>query len=209
MSEQDNQLQPLPENPTPQDFGFPEHPDSRQLQSWANQQEWLIAYAACGSVGQACAETGIPVVTAETWDYMDRYGFKKRKAHAGQMFLGKVEAELNRRVFEGYQKPIVYKGQLTKDQDGNVVTISVKEPTDLYFLAKKHDPAYKDNYQPQQSSTSINITQTVIEVHDYRRDGPELSVESQSWEITEDGKRVPLISSGQALSPAEGSEGSK
>jgi hypothetical protein len=203
VSEQDNQLQPfdtaqgephMPENPTPQDYGFPEKPSSLELQRWQRQQRWLAAYADSGSVGAACLETGIPPSTAFSWDAGDIWSFKKRREFASVAFLGKVEAELNRRTFEGYDKPLVYKGELTRDSNGEIVSIKYKEPTDLYFLAKKHEPAYRDNYQPQQSDTHIAITQTIITVRDYqaereaqagRGDNQGAIVEGESRELPE------------------------
>ena len=62
----------LPEEPTPQDFGFPEKPNAAQVKSWMRQQLWLEAFAECGSVGEAYAATGIPVPTAEHWASVER-----------------------------------------------------------------------------------------------------------------------------------------
>ena len=122
MNEEGNNLAPrqpgaedlmLPEEPTPQDFGFPEKPNAAQVKSWMRQQLWLEAFAECGSVGEACTATGIPVPTAEHWDSADSYGFKKRKAWAAQMALGKLDAEIRRRGIEGVDHPVIYRGIIT------------------------------------------------------------------------------------------------
>lgn len=150
MNEEGNNLAPrqpgaedlmLPEEPTPQDFGFPAEPNAAQVKSWMRQQLWLEAFAECGSIGEACAATGIPVPTAEHWASVDSYGFKKRKAWAAQMAVGKLDAEINRRAIEGIDHPVIHQG---------VITDTYKQYSDnlLMFRAKRLDPAYKDSYSP-------------------------------------------------------------
>ena len=123
----------------PEEFGFPEKPTARETRSWTRQQLWLEAFAKCGSIGEACAITDIPVPTAEHWDTVDYYGFKRRKAWAAQMALGKVETEINRRAIEGVDHSVIYKGE---------ITTTYKEYSDnlLMFKAKRLDPLYRDNY---------------------------------------------------------------
>lgn len=154
--EQSQELAQLPENPTPQDYGFPENPGPTQLRCWANQERFLEAFSRSGSVGAACSETGIKPVTAHQWGFSDTYSFKRRKELAAQTFLGKVEAEINRRAIQGTDKPVIYKGQITD---------TYKEYSDnlLMFRAKRIDPAYKDNYQPAPATT--NNTQIVFNFH--------------------------------------------
>jgi hypothetical protein len=178
MSDHDKQLQPLPENPTPQDFGFPENPSSTDLVRWERQETFLVAFARTGSVGEACLETGIPVPTVESWDLRDTHGFKKRLAHAKVLALGLHEREIRRRGIEGTDHPVIYQGQITD---------TYKEYSDnlLMFRAKRLDPSYKDNYQPQQASTAINITQTIIEVRDYRGSNPLPATGSIDAEVRE------------------------
>ena len=166
----------------PEEFGFPANPNVRQLRCWWNQERFLEEFAKCGIIAHAAKAAGVTVANVEWWDSQDTYGFKKRKTWAARMALGDVEQEIRRRAIEGVDRPIIYQGK---------VTGTYKEYSDnlLMFMTKKLDPAYRDNYQPQQGSTTINVTQTVIEVHDYSR------------ELAEDDKHV--------LSNAEGSEGSE
>ena len=146
----------------PEEFGFPANPNVRQMRCWRNQERFLEEFAKCGIIAHAAKAAGVKVCNVEYWDSTDTYGFKKRKAWAAQTALGGAEREIRRRAIEGVDKPIIYQGK---------VTGSYKEYSDnlLMFLVKKLDPAYRDNYQPQQGSTTINITQTVIEVIDYQR----------------------------------------
>jgi hypothetical protein len=169
----------------PEEFGFPANPTAAQAQSWANQERFLHALGETGSVGAAAAAAGIHVQTVYNWDTVDTYNYKKRKQAALERFMGKVEAEINRRAIEGYQEQLHHKGVLT----GDVVT--KYSDNLLMFRAKKLDPSYKDNYQPPPPNTHVAITQTVITVNDYRRDaqGEVEVVGSESWEF-KDGKRV-------------------
>ena len=84
----------------------------------------------------------------------DTYGFKKRKAWALQTFMGKVEAEINRRAIDGVDHPVIHQGKITgtyKQYSDNL----------LMFRAKRLDPQYRDNYSaPEQNIpavTQINI----------------------------------------------------
>jgi hypothetical protein len=148
--------------PTPQDFGFPSKPTVAQARCWANQERFLQALAQSGSVGAAAAAVGVPLQTVYNWDSVDIYTYKMRKQWALEAFMGKVETEINRRGVEGWDEPLSFKGQLTGD------TVRRYSDNLLMFRAKKLDPAYKDNHQPQQASTAVNITKVVIEVRDYR-----------------------------------------
>jgi len=147
----------LPEEPSPQDFGFPEKPNAAQVRCWTNQELWLEAFKQSGSVGQACETAGIPVPTAEAWADRDMYGFKTRKAAAAQAFMGKVEAEINRRAIDGVDKPVIYKGEITD---------SYREYSDnlLMFRAKRLDPNYRDNYSDQSKGQGVPVTVITINV---------------------------------------------
>ena len=193
MNERDNSL--VPQQPdeanqdlaleltgAPEEFGFPTNPNVRQMRCWRNQERFLEELAKCGIISHAAEAAGVTVANVEWWDAKDTYGFKKRKTWAARVALGDVEGEIRRRAIEGVDRPLVYRGQITRDALGNPVTIKEYSDVLLMFLTKKLDPSYKDNYQPQQGSTTINITQTVIEVVDCRNQGA--VVEGQSRELT-------------------------
>ncbi len=145
----------LPEEPTPRDHGFPAKPNARQTRSWMRQQLWLEAFANCGSIGEACAATGVPVPTAEHWDTVDYYGFKRRKAWAAQMALGKLEAEIHRRAVEGVDHPVIHQ---------EVITDTYKHYSDnlLMFRTKRLDPEYRDNSVRAADSDHVPVTQIII-----------------------------------------------
>ena len=91
---------------------------------------------------------------------MDSYGFKKRKAWAAQMALGKLEAEIKRRGVESIDHPVIYKGEITntyKDYSDNL----------LMFRTKRLDPEYRDSYQPTPDlgarEALENLTRAVVQ----------------------------------------------
>ncbi len=140
---------------SPEEFGFPVKPTAAQTKSWMRQQLWLEAFARCGSIGEACTATGIPVPTAEHWDTVDSYGFKRRKSWAAQMALGKLEAEIHRRAIEGVDHPVIHQG---------VITDTYKQYSDnlLMFRAKRLDPQYRDNYAEQNKDQKVPVTKIII-----------------------------------------------
>ena len=163
-----------------QDYGFPAHPTVAQRRCWQTQERFLEAFAKCGSVGEACLETGIPVGTQDSWDQLDSHGFKKRKAMAAQIALGYLEREIRRRAVEGTDHPVIYKG---------AITATYKEYSDLLlmFRTKRLDPGYRDNYAPAPGQF-VRVTQIIINappgggpsrVLELGRGGPEGESQSQ------------------------------
>ena len=142
---------------SPMDYELPVNATHAQRRSWQRQELFLEALSVLGSVAAACAETGIPVATVESWSLRDTHGFKKRKCWAGQHALGLIEAEIDRRGRVGIDKPVFWRGQRVD---------TVKEYSDnlLMFRAKRLDPAYKDNYEAPES-TPETVTQIIIHLH--------------------------------------------
>ena len=140
---------------SPEEFGFPAKPNAAQVRCWANQELFLDALARTGSIGAACAESGVGVPNAEFWDSKDTYGFKTRKAWALRTFMGKVEAEINCRAIEGVDHPVIYKGE---------ITTSYREYSDnlLMFRAKRLDPSYRDNYVGPNKDQQVAVTKIII-----------------------------------------------
>ncbi|HZA25041.1 MAG TPA: hypothetical protein VFA32_21005 [Dehalococcoidia bacterium] len=179
-SEQDSQLQPLPENPTPQDYGLPANPSIVDRNTWRNQERFLAAYVEHdGHPTIAARSSGIDFQTYRNWGISNKFDFNKRLELADAQVDDSLHAEIIRRGRDGVDHPVIYQG---------VITDWYKQYSDnlLMFEYKARHPEYRDNYQPQQPNTTINITQTVIEVHDYRNQGA--VIEGQSRELTEEDK---------------------
>lgn len=153
------EIQPLPdpEAPTPQDWGFPEHPTTQQRHAWASQQLFLASLAKHGRICDAADDAGVTVWAAEQWDFKDMYGFKKRKAWALARYDAWLDAEIDRRAVEGTDKPIYWRGQ-------KVDTIKEYSDNLLMFRRKQRDPSFRDNYdpRPQQQQQQVQITRIII-----------------------------------------------
>lgn len=120
------------------------------------QEAFLVAFSESGSVGAACIASGVPVGTVDSWENKDFQGFKKRKVDAGQVFLGKVEAEINRRAIDGVEKKYFNtKGELT----GSTIQYSDNL---LMFRAKRLDPEYRDNPRINQQPGAVAVTKITI-----------------------------------------------
>ena len=109
----------------------------------------------------------------------DVYGFKKRKAWVLQAFLGKVEAEINRRAIEGVDHPVIHQG---------VITDTYKQYSDnlLMFRAKRLDPEYRDNYSEPNKGQTAPVTQIIINLAP-GVEWPAEVVEGESRDIPEGG----------------------
>ena len=155
---------------SPEELGFPASPTTAQVRCWTNQELFLDALARTGSIGAACSESGVGVPNAEYWDAKDTYGFKTRKSWALRAFMGKVEAEINRRAIEGVDHPVIYKGE---------ITTSYKEYSDnlLMFRAKRLDPQYRDNHDDRTREGTPPITQIVIHLPPGVSDGQPLVID--------------------------------
>lgn len=76
----------------------------------ARQNAFLAAFAQCGRVSEASAASGVPTNTHNTWmqDATYREKYEEAKIHFGEI----LEAEADRRAFDGFLKPIYHKGEL-------------------------------------------------------------------------------------------------
>ena len=126
-----------------------------QSQTDHQQQLFLDAFAASGSVGEACLATGVSVGTVDSWGSRDTHGFKSRMAEAGQLALGYYEREIRRRAVEGVEKLIF---NTKGERIGSTWQYSDNL---LMFRVKRLDPEYKDNYDPRPATAPI-VTQIVI-----------------------------------------------
>jgi len=105
----------------------------------ANQRRFLAHYIdTAGQIPKASRLAGINKKHHYYWMQTDpeyAEAFEKAKTQA----VDELQGEIVRRGYEGYDDPIVYKGE---------VTGAVKKFSDnlLMFHMKRMDPAYKDNY---------------------------------------------------------------
>jgi hypothetical protein len=124
------------------------------------KRTFLRVYAETGNMSQAFEKIGMHRDNHYHWMKKDQAyaeAFKTAQLMAGNKF----EDEVYRRAFSGIDKPLVYQGQISKDKNGNAVT--VKEYSDLlaiFALKGLFPDKYRDNRAGVsfQGPTQINIT---------------------------------------------------
>ncbi len=108
---------------------------------------FLAAFAATGNYTRAAKLAGVHITTHYVWKKRDPVyveAFETALEMAGNRF----EDLVRERAFEGRDKPLVFQGVISKDEDGNTVT--VKEYSDLlamFSLKGLFPERYRDNAQ--------------------------------------------------------------
>ena len=146
------------ETGAPSEFGFPENPSMHEYQCWHNQERVLGAIRKTGTMHSAAEAAGLSIWALDKWVRTDKYGFKKRRELALQVYQDMLDAEIDRRGVEGIDKPIYYKGEKVD---------TVKEYSDnlLMFRRKKLDPTYRDNYVVNVGTKDIKVTSITFNLH--------------------------------------------
>jgi hypothetical protein len=81
--------------------------------------------------------------------------FAKAWDAAMNIAVDRLEFRAHQRAFDGTDKPLVYKGEITRDANGDPVTIKEYSDTLTIFLLKAHRPEkYRDN-------TNVNVSGTL------------------------------------------------
>jgi hypothetical protein len=125
---------------------------------------FLAALAETCQVGKAAAAVGISRYTAYIWRKNDP-DFAARWDDAMRAGLLVLEDEMHRRAIDGVAEPVLHQGQPTYlteyytddegekrqrvrvDENGQPIPMTVRKYSDTLaiFLAKAHDPKYRDN----------------------------------------------------------------
>jgi hypothetical protein len=125
---------------------------------------FCAALAETCQVGKAAAAVGISRFTAYVWRKNDPE-FAARWDEAMRAGLLVLEDEMHRRAIDGVAEPVLYQGQPTflteqyiaedgkpamrvrMDDQGQPIPMTVRKYSDTLaiFLAKAHDPKYRDN----------------------------------------------------------------
>ena len=133
---------------SPQEYGFPEKPLARELNTWALQETFLSAFAETGAVNHSAKAAGHSVEAYHHWVTADTYMFQKRLELAANCKLESMVLEIDRRAFDGYDHPVIHKGIITG-------TYKAYDPQLAMFRVKKLDPSYRDNFQVMEDVSAI------------------------------------------------------
>jgi hypothetical protein len=111
-----------------------------------NQAKLLDTYSKCGNLWMACKFALVDRQSHYNW--MAKYPeYAERFKEAKQIANERHEAEIIKRGYLGDDVPIVHRGQIVKDEKGNVV--SVKKKSDILALAVLN-ANWKEKYGRQQ-----------------------------------------------------------
>jgi hypothetical protein len=81
--------------PTPQEYGFPIKPTSRDVQVWHHQEAFLEAFRRCGKIGIAARAIGLTRWAVDRWLRTDQYTFKKRMEDAHADYVELLEEDMD------------------------------------------------------------------------------------------------------------------
>jgi hypothetical protein len=125
------------------------------------KRAFLRLYAETGNIGKAFDTIGMHRSNHFHWLRHEAYAeaFKTAQLMAGNKF----EDEVYRRAFSGIDKPLVYQGQISKDENGNPVT--VKEYSDLLAIFALKG-LFSDKYRDNQAG----VTLTGTDANQYHRE---------------------------------------
>ncbi len=141
--------------------------DLKKHRKVAKQRAFLNYYMEeVGDVARACKLAKIDTQLHYWWLKTDE-AYASAFETAKLQTMDSVEAEIIRRGVKGYEKPIIYKGQIT----GKVTEFSDNL---LMFRAKRLDPAYKDSYD----AGKFNIGNIEIKIVPPKKHGPVIDAEA-------------------------------
>jgi hypothetical protein len=126
-------------------------PSARARDEGWDRSHWLDLFEWCGMVTMACKLSGISRTTVYEARQRDEE-FATAWADVEERTTDRMEREAYRRAVEGHDSPILYKGEIVKDEDGRHVVEREYSDTLLTFLLKARKPAtYRDNVSVQHS----------------------------------------------------------
>ena len=94
-------------------FGSEDVSDLSPAQLQERKLTFLRAFANRGIVRDGCLASSISWGTYTRWRDKDE-GFNEGCKHAEMLAADRLEAEAHRRAFDGYDKPVIYQGEITE-----------------------------------------------------------------------------------------------
>lgn len=131
---------------------------------------FLEGLAIKGNVSQACEHARIARVTAYRWKANDEEFSVKWEA-VMNAYIDKLEAEVDRRAFDGVDEPVIYKGEKMVDEKGN--DLSVKKFSDglaRFRLGALRPDKYRERTETHHTGGTNNTTRVTFVMPDNGRD---------------------------------------
>ena len=135
--------------------GLPDNPTAGDVATWNRQERFLEAFSSLGGIYKSAAVGECSARSVELWVISDAFAFQKRFQVAQDRYLEKCVAEIDRRAFDGIDKPIYYKGE-------RVDTIREYSDNLAMFRVKFLNPEYRDNHAQTEDMSAIRESLDIL-----------------------------------------------
>lgn len=130
---------------------------TRKKLAEGRRANFLRLLAVCGNVSRSAQGAGMTDA-----DRINLYRIRRQDAEfaeawdeAAAMGVMSLEDEMRRRAFEGVEEPVIYKGQVAVDKDGNPLVVRKFSDNLLMFALKGAKP---DKYRDKPAVLSANAS---------------------------------------------------
>lgn len=139
--------------------------------------KFLDKLATCGLIAKSAWAMGASYRTIEEHRKRDPE-FKAEFEQAMALYRDRIEKAVGDRAIDGIAEPIVYQGQIQKDEKGNVITVVKHDNKLLLAHAARHIPEYREK-----QDIDLNVRGGVLVV------GAQLDAEQ--WQAKFSDQRLP------------------
>lgn len=145
------------------------HAQNRAVTRPQSEHLFLSSIRMSGNTSRACEAAGISRSTAYAWrDNSD--SFRDRWEEAHNSWIDDLESEVDRRAFEGMNKPVIYKGELVRDAEGEL--IQIKEFSDglaRFRLGALRPDKYRERTETHHTGGTVNSMRVTMVMPDNGR----------------------------------------
>ncbi len=132
------------------------------------KDHFLETFAKIGNITKSALVCGVGRSDHYYWLDSDK-GYAERYGEALKTFCDAIDYEIFRRGVIGVDEPVVYQGQLSRDGEGNLVTVNKKSDTLLIVKAKQMGVFVEKQEHVGEGGGPIPVT---LILPDNRRDPP-------------------------------------
>lgn len=136
------------------------------------QEKFLEMFSLYGTISRACLEVGVHRSTIYEWLHTDT-PFNLAFASAIEGYRDTIKNEIHARAVVGEQIPMVSRGTLVLDKNGDPVFITRKSDQLLGLLARAFVKEYR-SVPGDSMNDMVQITRHSIVIHDIRKLSPEI-----------------------------------
>jgi len=160
-----------------------------------SQSNFLAAYArAGGNITAACRVAGISRTSHYKWLEQDA-SYRERFEVAHAEACDAVEEEITRRGQDGYEVPVVYRGEIRRDEQGRPVVVRKFSDRLLMFRARA---LMREKYGEQARKEADDAPQRIVIIEDEGWYGNDAHQRQAARDEASQGAKPPDADSGLA-----------